>query len=44
MKEKHDNVNNSRATTWEEVTPREINLAAFLAAFHGGPYGLRSFA
>lgn len=24
--------------------PLEITLAAFLAAFHGGPYGLRSFA
>ncbi len=44
MKEKRDNVNNSRATTWEEVIPLEINPAVFLAAFHDGPYRLRSFA
>lgn len=44
MKEKSDSVNNTQKTTWEAVTPLEINPAVFLAAFHGGPYGLRSFA
>lgn len=29
---------------YENIIPLEINPAAFLAAFHGGPYGLRSFA
>nr|WP_320026409.1 phage/plasmid primase, P4 family [uncultured Acetobacterium sp.] len=29
---------------FENIIPLAVNPAAFLAAFHGGPYGLRSFA
>lgn len=35
---------NNNDISFENIIPLEINPAAFLAAFHGGPYGLRSFA
>ncbi|OXS26519.1 MAG: hypothetical protein BI182_02075 [Acetobacterium sp. MES1] len=44
MKEKRESVKNKKTTIWEAVTPLDIDVAAFLAAFHDGPYGLRSFA